>query len=378
MKMKKLIAVFFVALLAVSCLTALSYQDLFSELDKDENASAVVVAEIVSQIGEGVNLGTSWGYPALGYACAYCSEDVVAAILDSPYIDVNILDTSGNNALFAELGKDDEARLEVVEKLIEKGVDPNVGISWGYPPLSYAIRYCDEEIVDALLAYDAVDVNILDTSGNNALFAELGKDDDADYEIVAKLIEKGVDTTVGTFWGYNPTEYAREYCSTEIAELVEKGASSIVRKEDAVLTAETSETVTVEEPEVVEAEVTSVSQTAPATAVDESLSDWEKIVTLISQAPSYSGIVLINQSLTKTNQYTDADFKLVVIGPDCHKLPGWFFYSGKIDTLIILSDDLTSNSSLDIISNSVSISNTFANVPYFFVEDVVKRALDIQ
>ena len=204
-------------LLVLSGVVAATTTDLFSALSYDSKASADSVRSISSKLKDEINQGTYWGESALTYAIRYCNEDVVMAILENRYVDVNLGNSYDTTPLLAELGRDSDARVGVVKALIEKGADPNSGTSWGYPPLQYAAAYCDEEILYALLESPLIDINITDTYGKTVLLAELGRDSKARIGVVEALIDGGINPNMGTSWGYSPAEYAIAYCSEEIA-----------------------------------------------------------------------------------------------------------------------------------------------------------------
>lgn len=107
--------------------------------------------------------------------------------------------------------------------------------------------------------------------------------------------------------------------------------------------------------------------------------EMNSLYKLIMSKDNWSGIAIINSNIkTNADSNSSKKFDLVIIGPDCHVLPGWYFQSCTIGTLIILSEDLQSGDTLPIFPSSTKVDNKFANVPYFFVEDAVKRALQIK
>ena len=81
-----------------------------------------------------------------------------------------------------------------------------------------------------------------------------------------------------------------------------------------------------------------------------------------------------NSTIKPASDYTD--YKVVVIGPDCHVLPGWSFYRGSIDVLVVYSTDLKSRDSYSVIYNE-TIGSSYTNSPYVLVEKAIKEALGI-
>ncbi len=208
-------ALFDYELIDIHILNVYDTNAFFAELVKDDKASLEIVTALIER-GVDPNVGASWGFSYLQYAILYCPEEIILALIDYELLDVNVLNPYGSNALLIELTKDERASLEVVTALMERGVDPNVGISWGYPPLLYAYQFCSDEIVSTLLDYELIDVNILDDYGGNILLAELEKDEQASLKVVTALMERGVDPNVGTLWGYPPLHYAHQFCPEEI------------------------------------------------------------------------------------------------------------------------------------------------------------------
>ena len=206
--MKKTISVLLLFLLIISNVIAATTADLFDELSKDSNASADVVRSISSTLNDDINRGTLWNESALTYAIFYCDEDVVLAVLENSYIDVNLEDSYGITPLVAELSSDDDARVEVVKVLLEKGADPNSGSLWGYPPLVYAIIFCNEDVVMAMLENSTIDVNLENSYGTTPLQAELDRDEDARAGVVKALLKKGADTNSDAYLGCPQLIYA--------------------------------------------------------------------------------------------------------------------------------------------------------------------------
>ena len=213
------------SLVEISDIDATDYygwNTLWHELIKGESASSEVV-EILVSAGVDTNAGRYYGsYSPLMYALSQCGSDVVLELLKSETLDVNVQDSYGKNALFYELAKKEKASIEIINGLIDKGIDCNVGNFWGYPPLIYAITLCSDEIVMGILRSDTIDVNISDSYGRSALFSELTKNGECSVEVVTLLMEKGANPNAGSYWGYSPVDYAQYNCSNAVFKVLKK------------------------------------------------------------------------------------------------------------------------------------------------------------
>ena len=205
---------------------------LIDELEKNEEASAETVSLLLSYDSANPDNGKISSDTLLTYAIANCSDEVILAIINSGKADVNIADNYGNTPLFHELGKDDEASLDIVQALLDKGADPNTGESWGYPPLIYSIAYCSEDITMAILNSGLADVNKTDNYDSTPLMRELEKDDEASLDVVQTLLDQGADPNTGESWGYPPLIYSIAYCSEDITMAILNSGLADVNKTD--------------------------------------------------------------------------------------------------------------------------------------------------
>lgn len=178
-----------------------------------ENSSMDVVSFLVEK-------GMDTSSMDVDYLFEY-PESLVISVIKSDSYDVNSENKYGRTPLLSALSFDEEASEAVVKALLEKGADTTKGTLWGYGPVTYAIRYCSDEV--AILLINATpDVNSPDSEGNYPLPVAVGKDEKASVEVVKLLLEKGADKNLGTIWGYDSVSYAKMYCSQEIVELLTK------------------------------------------------------------------------------------------------------------------------------------------------------------
>lgn len=131
-------------------------------------------------------------------------------------VDVNAVDSYGNTVLFTEIQKDDDASAEMVRVLIEAGLDPEIGEYDGDSALIYAINYCPEDVIMAILDSPSVDVLRESYYGETSVLTEVYKGENASADVVERLIELGADPEVRSRWGESAVSYAEEYKLTHL------------------------------------------------------------------------------------------------------------------------------------------------------------------
>ena len=122
---------------------------LFTELFKNENASANVVRTLVDA-GIDTGLGDFNGDNSLIYAIKHCKKDVILALLDSVYTDAGVETANGETTLLLEIYKGENASPDVISKLMEAGVDPRKESDFFESAVSYAITKRLEDFYNIL------------------------------------------------------------------------------------------------------------------------------------------------------------------------------------------------------------------------------------
>lgn len=104
--------------------------------------------------------------------------------------------------------------VEIIDRLLEAGANPEIANVKGMTPLLYASRYGNLEVCSSLLDYGA-DVNAQNVTGNTPLiYASC----DGNLELVNKLLDAGAKTDLKTLSGETALELAYENKQGKIAK----------------------------------------------------------------------------------------------------------------------------------------------------------------
>ncbi|KAK1940864.1 Ankyrin repeat domain-containing protein 50 [Phytophthora citrophthora] len=144
------------------------------------NAALMSTAEIVSILLEGGSSVTAVdedGSTALHIAALKSNAEIVSILLDRGS-SVTAVDNNGWTILHAAVRNLDSDTLDKVNLLLEKEAVLNTPDKKGSTALHFAARYCNQEVVNLLLDAGA-EIDVVDTSGNNALSYLLLSDTDA-------------------------------------------------------------------------------------------------------------------------------------------------------------------------------------------------------
>ncbi len=178
--------------------------------------------EISTWLLRGVNPNaedTKFG-PAPVAAAAQKSFEALAALLDSPEVNVNLLNASGESALmYACLHGD----LKAAQLLVKKGAEVNKP-QWA--PLHYAAAGGHPELVKLMLENHA----FIDASSPNdttpLMMAARGKH----LTVVRLLLEEGADPTPLNQAGLSAADYLQRVGEPELAKMVRDRAVAFERK----------------------------------------------------------------------------------------------------------------------------------------------------
>jgi ankyrin repeat protein len=143
-------------------------------------------------------------------------KEIVQLLIEKG-IDINQTDEDGRNALHWASAN---GHKEIVQLLIEKGIDINQTDEDGENALHLATSNGHKEIVQ-LIIEKGIDINQTDGDGENALHLA---SENGNKEIVQLLIEKGIDINQTSEYGRNALHWASANGHKEIVQLlIEKG-----------------------------------------------------------------------------------------------------------------------------------------------------------
>ncbi|KAL7788110.1 hypothetical protein V8C43DRAFT_323897 [Trichoderma afarasin] len=109
--------------------------------------------------------------------------------------------------------------VQIIEQLIDQGINPDLGNSWGQTPLGAAAVYGREEVVKVLVQRGDVNINSRTDFGTSPLFGAAEKGFE---RIVTILMEAGADPRLMNKNGDTAAIYARRNGHERIAEILER------------------------------------------------------------------------------------------------------------------------------------------------------------
>lgn len=168
------------------------------------------VKEVKKQLANGMdpNMADNQGMPLLVIAAREKSDKVVAALIDNPKTDVEILDKAGENAMMmAALNGD----INIVKQLIAKDAEVN---KKGWAPLHYAAANGHDDIVKLLLDHDAY----IDAGSPNGTTPLMMAARGGHVSTVKLLLDSGADLNVKNQIGLTALDFAKQYKEPDVVE----------------------------------------------------------------------------------------------------------------------------------------------------------------
>ncbi|CAH2790751.1 MAG: FOG: Ankyrin repeat [uncultured Caballeronia sp.] len=172
---------------------------------KFDDVSAV--KKLLSQ-GVDPNLVDDTGTPLLVIATREKSDKVGKLLADNPNIDLEKLDSAGENAMMLAALNDD---LNFVNMLIAKDAEVN---KKGWTPLHYAATNGHDDVVRALLDHSAY----IDAGSPNGTTPLMMAARGGHLSTVKLLLDEGADLQVKNQIGLTAVDFATQYHEKDVAE----------------------------------------------------------------------------------------------------------------------------------------------------------------
>jgi ankyrin repeat protein len=168
------------------------------------------VKEVKKQLANGMdpNMTDNQGMPLLVIAAREKSDKVVAALIENPKTDVEILDKAGENAMMMAALTGD---INIVKLLIAKDAEVN---KKGWAPLHYAAANGHDDIVKLLLDHDAY----IDTGSPNGTTPLMMAARGGHVSTVKLLLDSGADLNVKNQLGLTALDFAKQYKEPDVVE----------------------------------------------------------------------------------------------------------------------------------------------------------------
>lgn len=179
----------------VSCASAGAYEDFFVAVRRDD-ASAVTA---LLQRGFDPNSHDPDGQTALTLATRERSWGAAKALIASPALDVNRLNTAGESPLMLAALRGEK---EWCLRLLERGANAQIP---GWSPLHYAATGPNPEVV-ALLLERGADVEAASPNGSTPLMLAARYGNEASVDV---LLARGADRLRRNERGLDAAEFAR-------------------------------------------------------------------------------------------------------------------------------------------------------------------------
>jgi ankyrin repeat protein len=168
------------------------------------------VSAVKKLLAQGVdpNLVDNTGAPLLVIAAREKSDKVGKLLADNPNIDLEKLDSAGENAMMLAALNDD---LNFVNMLIAKDAEVN---KKGWTPLHYAATNGHDDVVKVLLDHSAY----IDAGSPNGTTPLMMAARGGHLSTVKLLLDEGADLRVKNQIGLTAVDFAKQYHEKDVAE----------------------------------------------------------------------------------------------------------------------------------------------------------------
>ncbi|MCX8167119.1 MAG: ankyrin repeat domain-containing protein [Candidatus Micrarchaeota archaeon] len=180
--------------------------------------------------------------PPLHLGIAFNDSEVVKKVIEEYNPDLNIRDKNGNLPLHTAV---ESNKADLVEFLLDRGVDVNAVNNYGYTPLIVGTNHNRIEIVEILLKRGA-NVNLCDNAGESALYKASFNNF---IDIVKLLLKYNADVNINKFNVGTPLMSAIYGENIEIVQLLLRNGANpnVITQEE-----ETPLTIAIEKPNSIE------------------------------------------------------------------------------------------------------------------------------
>ncbi len=153
--------------------------------------------------GANPNILDKWGLSPLHLAVEKNHNEIIDLIFAHSKVMIDDVNEDGHTALHLAASV---SNIVAVQKLLEKGANPNILDKEGMSPLHVAALYGREaEIFDLLVAHGKVSVDHVDGNGQTALHLAARN---VNIGAVQKLLERGANPNITNKWGQSPLHVA--------------------------------------------------------------------------------------------------------------------------------------------------------------------------